>query len=147
MDPIASNTKLGEMVGRSSVWVGECKSSEIFQQAYEERRKELTDPIIRDKITRRMEMMVSRGVEVLITKLGSSKVSDSLAIQAVTLGAKSMGLGGFSNRPERPEAPMPTRIEDLAHRLLNMKQGATDVDYVVSKEDDARGQAVPPDRG
>lgn len=131
-NPAATNLELGLVFGRSKEWVGLVKSSGMFREAYAKRASEISDPVLQATIEQRLDMLASRSLEVLNEKLSrpAQDIPDNLALQAAALGAKGLGVGGFSSKPAPPpELPVVGRIERLADRLLNLNRpkGVTDV--------------------
>lgn len=126
-NPTATNRQLGEVFGRTEQWVCMVKNSDMFRERLYARRAEVTDPILTANVESRLEMVTARSLEVLMEKMAkpSEDIPDNLALAAAALGAKGMGVGGFSNRPAPPpEAPPAGRLERLSHRLLSLNPGA-----------------------
>jgi hypothetical protein len=133
-NPAASNAELGAVFGRTKEWVGMVKNSDLFREKVAERKGEIVDPALTASVEERFQMVARRSLEVLMDKLAQpvAAISDGLALEAAKLGAKGLGIGGFSNRPAPPpEAPQMDRIERLADRLTALNgvrpQPITDV--------------------
>lgn len=131
-NPAATNIELGRVFNRSAVWVSLVKSSGMFREAYARRVEAIADPLLTATLEERLDMLTARSLEVLSEKMArpAQDIPDNLAVAAAQLGAKAMGLGGFSSRPApTPEVPATGRVERLAERLLNLNrpQGVTDV--------------------
>lgn len=133
-NPAASNADLGDKFGRTKEWVGMVKNSGMFKELMFRRRGELVDPLLTERVEDRLEMLTARSLEVLAEKLArpAADIPDDLAIEAAKLGAKGMGLGGFSSRPPAPPEPVvPNRLATIAQRLIDLnKAGATDVNFI-----------------
>lgn len=122
-NPTATLAELAASFGRTPNWVSIVRNSDAFQEVMARRRAELVDPIITAGLEERFSIMARRSAEILLDKLSkdAKDVPDNLALQALALGAKGMGVGGFSNKPAAsPPAPDLNRIERLAHRLENL---------------------------
>lgn len=125
-NPQASNDELGRVFGYTGAWIGRIKSSGIFREKMVERRGEIVDPVLSASVEERLEMVTNRSLEVLMQKLEKpvDLVPDNLVLAAAALGAKGMGVGGFSNKPvAAPPPPDEGRIERLAARLMALNRG------------------------
>ena len=132
-NPAATNGDLGRVFGRTAQWVSLVKSSGMFREAYAKRVGEIADPILKATLDERLDMLANRSLEILNEKLTrpSADIPDDLALECAKLGAKGLGVGGFSSRPAAPPAaPSPNRIETLKERLLNLNKGVIDVNFV-----------------
>lgn len=126
--PQATNAELGAAFGRTGQWVSLVKNSGLFRERLALRQAELVDPLLRASVEERFEMVTSRALEILSEKLAAPApaIPDNLVLAAAQLGAKAMGVGGFSTKPPPPpEAPKTDRIGLLAERLLNLNRGPT----------------------
>lgn len=126
-NPAATNVELAAVFQRTPTWVSLVKNSDMFKERLVARRSEVTDPLLIQSVEERLDMLTSRSLEVLMEKMAkpSEDIPDNLALAAAALGAKGMGVGGFSNRPPPPpEAPPAGRLERLSHRLLSLNPGA-----------------------
>lgn len=123
--PGATNEELGAVLGRTKQWVSLVKNSGLFKERLHLRKTELVDPLLIQSVEDRMQALTDRSLEILQEKLAqpAAVVPDSLALAAAQLGAKGMGLGGFSSKPPPapPVAPV-GRLERLADRLLALNK-------------------------
>ena len=130
-NPAVSQNRLAEIFGYTPAWVSLVMSSDAFKERLEQRRGEIVDPALRASIEERFKALVTRSLEVLQEKLAApaSVVPDNLALKAMELGAKALGLGGNA-QPAAVVLP-PDHLDRLAHRLTALqRRPQTGVDYV-----------------
>ena len=136
-NPWVHQNKLAEVFGYTPAWVSLVMSSDAFRERLAARRAELVDPTIAASIEERFRSMVTRSLEVLQEKLSAPAcvVPDQLALRAVELGAKALGLGG--NAPPPPVQVPADHLDRLAHRLVALQQRnvPSGVVYEVQVED------------
>ena len=136
-NPWVSQNKLAEVFGYTPAWVSLVMSSNAFKERLAARKAELVDPTIVSSIEERFQAMVTRSLEVLQEKLSApaSVVPDQLALRAVELGAKALGLGG--NAPPPPVQVPSDHLDRLAQRLVALQQQTVPqgVVYEVQVED------------
>lgn len=141
-NPWVSQNKLAEVFGYTPAWVSLVMSSNAFKERLAARKAELVDPTIVSSIEDRFQAMVTRSLEVLQEKLSApaSVVPDQLALRAVELGAKALGLGG--NAPPPPVQVPSDHLDRLAQRLVALQQQTVSqgVVYEIQVED---AQVVP----
>lgn len=121
-NPWVSQNKLAEVFGYTPAWVSLVMSSNAFKERLAARKAELVDPTIVSSVEERFQAMVTRSLEVLQEKLSApaSVVPDQLALRAVELGAKALGLGG--NAPPPPVQVPSDHLDRLAQRLVALQQ-------------------------
>lgn len=125
-NPQCSQGDLAARYGYSQGWISNVMASDAWQSAMAARREEVVDPVLRMSIEERMKGLVSRSLTVLMEKLDKPVVSDTVALKALELGAKSLGLG----TEKAPQfAPGVDRLAALAERLIdlnpNFRKGVT----------------------
>lgn len=122
--PSISQNELASRFGYTPAWVSLVMSSDAFKARLAARREELIDPAIRLTIEERFHAVVTRSQEVLLAKLSqpAEKVSDNLALRAMELGAKALGLG--TGQQAVPSVPAADHLASLAHRLIDLQQSA-----------------------
>lgn len=121
--PWISQNDIAKHFGYTPSWVSTIMTSDAFKAKLEIRKDELVDPAIRLSIEERFKAVTSRSLEVLMDKLSvpAAMVSDSLALQAAALGAKSLGMGQPKQVViERGEG----HLDRLAERLVALGRGA-----------------------
>lgn len=131
--PGISQNELAAVYGYSPAWISVVINSDAFQARLAARRGELVDPVLAATLNERFKALTVRSLEVLQEKLAqpSHQVPDQLALQAASLGAKSLGLG-------LPQTVAPTAATDLsrlAERLTAFvrREVAGDVVDVVAR--------------
>lgn len=120
-EPTLSQGQLAEHFGYSQGWISCVLASDAFQARLATRREEIIDPELRATIKERFQALVIQSLAVLQKKLNQPTVSDTLAIKAAELGAKSLGLGAHAPPPAPNHAE--DRLERLAHRLIDLQAG------------------------
>jgi hypothetical protein len=120
-DPWISQNQIAAYFGYTVSWVSIIFSSDAFKERLEMRKEELVDPAIRATLEERMKALVTRSLDVLMEKLNkpASGVSDTVALRALELGAKAIGMGG--NAPATPVTINAGHIENLAERLVQLR--------------------------
>lgn len=129
--PTISGGELARIFGMTESWISRIRSSNAFRERLRERAMELVDPILVATIEENFDAMVARSVEVLNEQLSApaQNIDPQLALQCAALGAKARGYGGFGARATTVVIPRePNWLEQQAHRLRSLNQGATDVD-------------------
>lgn len=124
-EPWVSQNRLAEVFGYTPAWVSLVMSSDAFKERLAARKAEVVDPTLTATLEERFKALVTRSVEVLQEKLAApaSVVPDQLALRAMELGAKSLGLGQPQQAPVAP--PMPDRLNQLAQRLVALQVNVT----------------------
>jgi hypothetical protein len=120
-DPGVSQNKLAATFGYTPGWLSTVMGSDAFKARLAERREEIVDPVLRMSLEERMKALVEKSLEVLAEKLSQPalQVPDNLALRAMELGAKSLGMG---QKQEAPVVLMPVdHLEGLAGRLLALQ--------------------------
>ena len=116
--PGISQRAIAAAFGYTEAWFSNIMASDAFKVQLEARREEIVDPIIKASVKENIEALARQSLVVLLRKLDQPQVSDTLALKALELGAKAMGLGG--NAPPVAVQVNPRRLEELGERLLNL---------------------------
>jgi hypothetical protein len=126
--PHVSQGELAKVFGYSQAWVSTIMCSDAFKAKLAQRRDELVDPVLKISIEERIRAMTVRSLEVLQEKLAEPAmlVPDNLALKALELGAKGLGLGG--NAP--PPPPSADHLERMADRLVALQRGLRPVSVI-----------------
>lgn len=142
-NPRVSNGELAAFFGYTPAWVSLVKSSDAFKERLEQRRMDLVDPVLRMSIEERMKGMVQRSLEVLQEKLSApvNVIPDALALKALELGAKGLGLGGNAAPP--PPSISPDHLNAMAQRLLDLQNRVRGVQQNEQTLDVEDAQEVP----
>lgn len=119
--PGISQGEIAAHFGYTPSWVSIIVNSDAFQARLAERKGELVDPLLTVSVEEKMRAVVSRSLEVLAEKLAAPtcQISDTLALRAMEVGSKAMGMG-------QPVPPPPDNIDGhlqrLADRLLLLQK-------------------------
>ncbi len=128
-NPWISQGDIAKHFGYTQSWISTVVQSDAFQARMAARREEVVDPVLRLSLEERFRAMVTRSLEVLQQKLSvpAAAVPDNLALRAVELGAKALGIGG--NAPPKVPVQAADYLEVLAGRLIalqsNVQKGNT----------------------
>jgi hypothetical protein len=118
-NPMTSQKDMAARYGYTEGWVSNILASDAFQAAMAKRKDEVVDPVIRATIEERFKALVHRSLTVLMAKLEQPAVSDQVALRAVELGAKALGMGGHAQ--PAPVPPPSDRLVRLAERLVDLQ--------------------------
>lgn len=121
-DPAISQNQLADIFGYTAGWVSQVIASDAFQAHLAQRKDELIDPTLRLTIEERFKALVQRSLEVLQEKLAkpTHMIPDQLALQAASLGARSLGLGRADNNAPPPQGG--DRLQILASRMIILQR-------------------------
>ena len=125
-EPSMSQGQLAREFGYTATWVSIVINSDAFRERLAMRRGELVDPLLETTLNDRFMAMAVRATEVIQEKLmaPSLVVDPTLALAAAALGAKALGVGGFSSKVSQPPAPpADDRLNRLADRLTALMGG------------------------
>lgn len=140
-NPKITQNELAKMFGYSPPYISVVVNSDAFRERLAMRREEIIDPMLIVTVNDRFNALTVRSLEVLQEKLSgpASVVDTQLALQAASLGAKAMGVGGFSARVV-PVAPPPAedKLAKLAGRLMSLMSGGAEDATVVENAADPR---------
>lgn len=116
-NPWVMQKELAAVFGYTEGWVSQVIASDAFQSRLAERKEEIVDPVMRATLEEQFKGLVARSLEILRQKLDrpASQVPDKLALRAVELGAKALGMGVAP--PPPPPATGEAHLELLAQRL------------------------------
>jgi hypothetical protein len=103
VDPTLEIKALAKEFGTSYQWMLILVNSDGFQKRFEDRRKEMVDPLVRATLADKMSAVASQSLDVLISKLEAT--SDAkLAAQVLDITSKALGYGAKSAAP--PSSPV-----------------------------------------
>lgn len=121
-NPGISNRDLAMRYGVTEAWISIVINCDAFKVAMAARKEELVDPVLQATLNERFGALAARGLEVLMEKLAkpADQISDKLALEAASLGAKSVGLG----QPKPAESPAADHLAAIAHRLIDLNRPA-----------------------
>ena len=118
--PDITMAELGEQYGVSASWTNLIVNSVAFKRHLEKRRDEVINPIIIASTEERLQAVVNRSLDVIHEKLSKTpdQVSDNLALRALELSSKAMGLGQAKAATVVVEA---NHLDNLAKRLVALR--------------------------
>jgi len=118
--PSVTTAELGELFGFSTAWVGLCIQSVPFKRQLERRRAEVINPIIIASTEERLQAVINRSLDVIHEKLlkNPDQVSDTLALRALEVSAKALGLGQAVTATVVVES---NHLDNLAKRLVALR--------------------------
>lgn len=133
-NPAIHQNQIAAHFGFTPSWVSTVFTSDAFKAKLAQRRAEVVDPVLQMSLRERIEALTSQSLRVLQEKLArpASEVPDLLALKALELGAKAMGLGG--NQAPQVVVTSEDRLASLAHRLIALKGQAQEVVDVTSRD-------------
>lgn len=114
--PGITQTEIAATYGYTPAWVSNIIASDAFQAKLADRREQFIDPVIKASIEERLKGLVVRSIAVLNEKLDQPQVSDKVALRALELGAKGLGIGGHA-----PQKPTTVNLYNLKERLLAIR--------------------------
>jgi DNA-binding MarR family transcriptional regulator len=122
-NPAISQREIARYFGYTESWISTVITSDAFQALLASRRAEIVDPEIRLSLRERFTALTTQSLKILQEKLSqpADQVPDNLALRAVELGAKSLGIGG--NAPSQVVLTSEARLQSLAHRLIALRGG------------------------
>lgn len=88
-----SQGELAKYFGVTESWLSQIMSSDAFQARFAERTKELVDPAIRDEAQAGFREVLRISQELLLERLNSRKVSDTLLIKSTEVAGRALGYG------------------------------------------------------
>jgi hypothetical protein len=112
------------MFGYSTAWVNLSIQSPLFKNILDKRRAEIVNPIIIATTQERLQAVVDRSLDVIHEKLNKNpdQVSEALALKALELGSKALGMG----QPKKEELVVDvSHLDNLAKRLVALKPRET----------------------
>lgn len=97
-NPRVTQRQLAAYFGYTEGWMSRMMSSDAFKLRVANRRTDLVDPLIVASVEERFKFLAVRGLEVLQEKLDqpTELISENLALKALELGARGLGVGGFA---------------------------------------------------
>lgn len=131
--PGIAEGELAQIYGVTAAWMSIVINSDAFRTRMAARREELIDPMLAASLNERFGALAAKSVEILLEKLNqpAEKISDKLALEAASLGAKAVGLG----MPTAPSGPSATdHLASLAHRLVDLNRPAAQAIDVDARE-------------
>lgn len=105
--------------GYTPAWVSTIMASDAFKTRLATRREQLVDPSILASIEERFSALAEKSLAVLQEKLAQPQVSDDLALKALALGAKALGIGGNASA-KTVVINSNERLDNLAKRLTGL---------------------------
>jgi hypothetical protein len=121
-NPSISGDGLAAMFGYTPAWISTVRSSDNFKARLAERRKELIDPVIIERLEVQFEGVVRRSMEILQEKLSApaKDVSDNLVLRALDVGTKALGYGAGQQAAVNVQINVDTHLEKLGGNLVKL---------------------------
>lgn len=119
--PGIQQQELAMLYGVTDAWMSIVMNCDLFKAKLAERRAELIDPELTATLNEHYGALARRSVMVLMEKLHQpiEKISDKLALEAASLGARATGMGTV----QPPTGPNATdHLAGLANRLLDLNR-------------------------
>ena len=138
--PTVTTRDLAEMYGYSQAWVSLSLQSPLFKTELERRRVEIINPIIAATTEERLNAVMHRSLDVIHEKLNKDpdRVSDALALRALEITSKALGLG----QPKKEDIVVDvSHLDNLAKRLVALKPRDTG-NGVVYEAENLEGQSA-----
>lgn len=130
-NPHVSQNAIAMRYGYTPAWVSRVITSDVFQSQMALRREEIIDPDLRATCQERFQALVHLSLQRLMGMLEQPTVKPEVALRALELGAKSLGMGAALPTQQEPEG---ARLERLAHRLIdlqsNVRQRTVEIPHV-----------------
>ena len=91
-NPAIEQREIARHFGYSEGWVSTLMASDSFQAAFERRKEEMVDPIVRHSCEEQFKGLVFQSMQVLKRKLEANP-SDQLALEVFKNSTRAMGYG------------------------------------------------------
>lgn len=91
-NPGVDQREIAQAMGYSDGWISQIMASDSFQAAFERRKDELVDPVLRHSLEENFKALVLQSVAVLRRKLEAAP-SDQLALKVLENSSKALGYG------------------------------------------------------
>lgn len=122
--PEADQNTLALRYGYSASWVSNIMASDAWRAQFDKRRSELVDPGLSHTIEERMRGLVLRSQTVLMEMLDKPACPPNVALKAMELGARSLGLGLPQTNPTAT-----VDLGALADRLVSLQSRVRERTY------------------
>jgi hypothetical protein len=113
--PMVTQREVARHFGYTESWISQVMSSDSFKKRFAERRDGLVDPMITKNLEHLFEGVGRLSLSVISENLEASRNPD-LAIRALEITRKGLGLGNRDNRPliQNFVAMLPPKAESYA---------------------------------
>lgn len=91
-NPGVDQKEIARAMGYSEGWVSQIMASDSFQAAFDRRKEELVDPVLRHSLEENFKALVLQSANVLRRKLEANP-SDLLALKVMENASKALGYG------------------------------------------------------
>jgi len=91
-NPAIDQRELARFFGYSEAWISTLMASDSFQAAFERRKEEMVDPIVRHACEEQFKGLVLESMRILRKKLEANP-SDQLALEVFKSSTRAMGYG------------------------------------------------------
>lgn len=128
-NPGASQNELALRYGYSPSWVSNIMASDAWQAQFDKRRGEMVDPGLKHTIEEGFRAVVRRSQAVVLEMLDKPNPPPNVALKAMELGARSLGLGLPTSNPT-----VSVDLGALADRLVSLQSNVRKGTYNVQAE-------------
>lgn len=91
-NPAIDQRDLARNMGYSEGWISTMMASDSFQAAFERRKEEIIDPVLRHSLDEQFKGLVHQSIQILRRKLEASP-SDTLALEVMKNASRALGYG------------------------------------------------------
>jgi CRISPR/Cas system-associated protein Csm6 len=95
-EPTVTSAELAEIFGFSPSWICRIVAADSFKARLEQRRSKLVDPILARSLNDRFRSVAVRSMEVLEQRLQGEDASTQLAVEALEVATKGLGVIGHA---------------------------------------------------
>lgn len=117
--PGISQNKLAAHFGVTPSWISQIITSDAFQVALANRRKEIVDPLLIATVEQNFSALVARSQDILMEKLNkrSDEIPDQLALRTLEIAGRAAGYG-VRDQPVAPQSDVMSHLEALGGGLV-----------------------------
>lgn len=118
-NPGISQNRLADHFSVTPSWISQIISSDAFQIALANRRKEIVDPLLIATVEENFQALVSRSQDILMQKLNRSpdQIPDQLALRTLEIAGRAAGYG-VRDQPVAPQSDVMSHLEALGGGLV-----------------------------
>lgn len=129
-NPAIDQKDLARKLGYTEGWISQIMASDSFQAAFERRREEMVDPVLRHNLEQQFKSLVLQSAQILREKLEATR-SPEIALKVMENASKALGYGArikvegevthkhslVSVLSSIPQGPAPRPAIDVTPRL------------------------------
>lgn len=91
-NPELTQKEMAVKLGRSTGWLTQVISSDMFKARLAERRAEIVDPVLTASVEERLDALASRSAQILLDRLDVTPDTET-ALRALEISTKARGYG------------------------------------------------------